>query len=249
MTPVSPPTVYLEDYTPPDYLVDTVSLRFELNERDTIVDARLLMRRNGDHQRALQLPGADLVLEQLRLDTEPVDRSRYRIDGDFLSIDDVPAQFSLEIRTRLRPQDNTALEGLYKSSGNFCTQCEAEGFRKITYYPDRPDVMARFSTTIVADKTRYPVLLSNGNPVARGESPDARHWVTWEDPYPKPSYLFALVAGDLACVEDGFVTRSGRDVQLRIFVEHHNRDKCDHAMSSLKKAMRGTRKLMVWSTT
>ena len=238
MTTVSPKTIYLEDYSAPDYLVDTASLRFELSEKDTIVDSKLMMRRNGDHQRVVELHGVDLVLDHLRIDAQPVDRSRYQIKGESLSIDDVPARFCLEIRTRIRPQDNTSLEGLYKSSGNFCTQCEAEGFRKITYYPDRPDVMARFSTTIVADRGRYPVLLSNGNPVEHGENADGRHWVTWEDPYPKPSYLFALVAGDLGCVEDVFVTRSGREVRLRIFVEHHNRDKCDHAMSSLKKAMR-----------
>ena len=238
MTQTPPETIYLENYSPPDYLVDTASLRFALAEDDTVVDSKLMMRRNGEHQRPVKLHGVDLVLDHISLNGESLTRSSYHVEGETLSIDRVPAHFSLEVRTRIRPQDNTSLEGLYKSSGNFCTQCEAQGFRKITYYPDRPDVMARFSTTIEADKTRYPVLLSNGNPIERGESTGGRHWVTWEDPYPKPSYLFALVAGDLACVEDKFVTRSGREVQLRIFVEHHNRDKCDHAMSSLEKAMR-----------
>ena len=237
MTQDSPQTINLADYTPPDYLVDTVSLRFELNERETIVDSTLMMRRAGEHQHPLELHGVDLVLDNIALNGESLGRSRYQREDETLSIGNLPAQFSLSVRTRIRPQDNTSLEGLYKSSGNFCTQCEAEGFRKITYYPDRPDVMARFSTTISADKSRYPVLLSNGNPIERGEEPDGRHWVTWEDPYSKPSYLFALVAGDLACVEDKFVTGSGREVQLRIFVEHHNADKCDHAMCSLKKAM------------
>ena len=238
MTQPPPQTIHLKDYNPPDYLVDTTSLRFELTEGDTVVDSKLMMRRNGAHQRPLALHGVDLVLDHIRVNGASRPRSSYRTEGETLSIDEVPERFSLEVRTRIRPQDNTSLEGLYKSSGNFCTQCEAEGFRKITYYPDRPDVMARFSTTIVADKSRYPILLSNGNPIERGESADGHHWVTWEDPYPKPSYLFALVAGDLACVEDSFVTGSGREVMLRIFVEHHNRDKCDHAMSSLKKAMR-----------
>ena len=237
MTQTSPQTTYLEDYTPPNYLVDTVSLRFELTEQETIVDSTMMMRRNGVHQHPVDLHGVDLILDEICLDGEILPRTGYTIEGETLSLEGVPARFSLGVRTRIRPQENTSLEGLYKSSGNFCTQCEAEGFRKITYYPDRPDVMARFSTTIVADKHRYPVLLSNGNPVERGQDANSRHWVTWEDPYPKPSYLFALVAGDLACIEDQFVTRSGREVCLRIFVEHHNSDKCDHAMRSLKKAM------------
>ena len=238
MTQTTPQSIYLEDYNPPDYLVDTASLRFELGDPETIVDSKLMMRRNGEHQRPMQLHGVDLKLEDLRINTQTVDRSRYHREGETLFIEDVPELFTVQIRTRIRPQDNTSLEGLYKSSGNYCTQCEAEGFRKITFYPDRPDVMARFSTTIVADKSQYPVLLSNGNSIERGEGGDGTHWVTWEDPYPKPSYLFALVAGNLACLEDTFVTRSGREVTLRIFVEPHNHDKCDHAMRSLKKAMR-----------
>jgi aminopeptidase N len=160
------------------------------------------------------------------------------IDDQTLRIHAVPDYFTLELETRLRPQDNTALEGLYKSKAIFCTQCEAEGFRKIAWFPDRPDVMSRYTTTIIADPNRYPVMLSNGNLEDKGSMDDGRHWVRWADPFPKPSYLFALVAGDLACIEDSFRTRSGRQVKLQIFVEHHNADKCGHAMSALKKAMR-----------
>ncbi|MEA2080033.1 MAG: aminopeptidase N, partial [Pseudomonadota bacterium] len=138
----------------------------------------------------------------------------------------------------IHPDKNTALEGLYVSGDMFCTQCEAEGFRRITFFPDRPDVMARYTTTLVADKSRYPVLLSNGNPVEQGEMDDGRHWVSWQDPFPKPSYLFALVAGDLFCQQDSFQTGSGRNVTLKIFVEHENRHKCDHALESLKQAMK-----------
>jgi len=236
----APQPVYLSDYTPPDYLVDTVELRFDLGDEATRVESRLRMRRNpcaGDHQRPLSLDGECLVLEHIALDDTPLDENAYRLGEHSLTIAEVPEQFTLEARTRIEPHKNTALEGLYKSSGTFCTQCEAEGFRRITYYPDRPDVMARFSTTIIADREACPVMLSNGNPIARGATGDGRHWVTWDDPYPKPSYLFALVAGRLACVEDTFRTRSGRDVALRIYVEAHNADKCAHAMRSLKKAM------------
>ena len=151
---------------------------------------------------------------------------------------DVPEKFTLEVETFIKPQENFSLEGLYKSSGNYCTQCEAEGFRKITYFLDRPDVMALFTTTIIADKEKYPVLLSNGNPVDAGDLDDGRHWAKWHDPFKKPSYLFALVAGDLAYIEDHYTTISGRDVLCRIYVQHHNIDQCDHAMASLKKSMK-----------
>jgi aminopeptidase N len=164
-------------------------------------------------------------------------RADYEVTEDELIIHQVPDSFSLEIETLIKPQENTALEGLYKSSGNFCTQCEAEGFRRITYFLDRPDVMATFTTTVVADKQDYPVLLSNGNPVNQGEYDDGRHWIKWQDPFKKPCYLFALVAGDLGFIEDRFTTQSGREIQLRIYVEHHNIDHCEHAMASLKKAM------------
>ncbi|HHO58777.1 MAG TPA: aminopeptidase N, partial [Thiotrichales bacterium] len=162
----------------------------------------------------------------------------YSVDEVSLTLDKLADECVLEIETFVKPQENFSLEGLYKSSGNFCTQCEAEGFRKITYYLDRPDVMATFTTRIIADRKKYPVLLSNGNPVERGEMDDGRHWALWRDPYRKPCYLFALVAGDLACIEDSYTTLSGRNVQLRIYVEPHNIKQCEHAMASLIRSMK-----------
>ncbi|NCF29447.1 MAG: aminopeptidase N [Gammaproteobacteria bacterium] len=241
MTSDTPKTVFLKDYTPPPFLIEEVDLRFELGEETTLVSSTLTLERNPASAKShndLVLDGQELELVSISIDDAPVGDDRYRLDDGSLVIRDVPDAFTLKTCARIRPQANTSLEGLYTSSGNFCTQCEAEGFRKITWFPDRPDVMARFTTTIVADRDRYPVLLSNGNPVEDGVLDDNRHWVKWQDPFRKPSYLFALVAGDLACVEDRFTTRSGRGITLRIYVEKHNADKCDHAMASLKKAMR-----------
>ena len=190
-------------------------------------------------------PPADLVLDgrgldtrAVRIDGEPVSGNRIEIAAETLTIRDAPDAFVLETEVAVRPGENKSLEGLYASSGNLCTQCEAEGFRKITWFPDRPDVMARYRTRIAGDPGRFPVMLSNGNAVERGALDDGRRYVVWEDPFPKPSYLFALVAGRLECVEDTFTTRSGREVALRIHVEPHNLDKCAHAMRSLKRAMR-----------
>jgi len=236
----APNAVFLKDYQPPEFLIDQVELRFELGEKVTEVHSRLHLRRNPEshgESAALQLHGEQLELVSLALDGVELTEEAYALDGEGLTIHQVPAAFVLESRAYIRPQENTALEGLYKSSGMFCTQCEAEGFRKITWYLDRPDVMARFSTEIIADRDRYPVLLSNGNPVAREALSDGRHRVRWEDPFPKPAYLFALVAGDLRHIEDSYTTASGRDVLLQIFVEPENIDKCDHALQSLKKAM------------
>ncbi|NIA05842.1 MAG: aminopeptidase N, partial [Proteobacteria bacterium] len=234
-------TTYLRDYTPPPYLVTTVDLRFELDETATLVRSRLQMQRNkeakGEGGR-LELNGEDLQLKSVRLDGRELTAGQFACAGGILTLTHVPDRFILEIETIINPGANTALEGLYLSGGNFCTQCEAEGFRRITCFSDRPDVMAEFTTTIIADAQRYPVLLANGNMVARGEMENGRHFATWHDPHKKPCYLFALVAGDLVHIEDHFRCRSGRDVVLRIFVEKRNRDKCAHAMESLKKAMR-----------
>ncbi len=234
-------TVYRKEYTPPDYLVETVDLHVDLEEESARVHSRLTIRANYDcaaGSRPLLLDGKRLVLTALRLDGVSLPDVRYTADGERLAIFDVPAAFTLEVETEHHPRENTALEGLYCSAGMFCTQCEAEGFRAITYYPDRPDVMAVFTTTITADRERCPVLLSNGNLVAAGELSGGRHYATWHDPFRKPCYLFALVAGDLARIEDSFTTRSGRSVALHIFVQEKNRHLCDHAMHSLKKAMR-----------
>ncbi len=233
-------TVYLKDYKVPEYRVERVSLTIAIGDGSTEVSATLDMR--PDSRTApgtpLRLHGVDLELVSLRLNGDAVEEGSYRIEGEELVIEHVPSQaFCLETKVRICPETNTALEGLYASGGMLCTQCEAEGFRKITFYPDRPDVMARFVTRLEADKARYPVLLSNGNLIAAGDLPGGRHFVTWSDPFPKPAYLFAAVAGDLACKTDEYITVSGRRVALRIYVEPHDLPKVDHAMESLKKAM------------
>ncbi len=230
--------IYRKDYTPPPYLVDTVDLRFDLDPAATLVTATMRMRANGKTTGPLVLPGEDMELLSVRLDGTKLTRGEYSFGDGGLRIDSVPETFELQIRNRINPEANTALEGLYRSSGNYCTQCEAESFRKITCYPDRPDVMAVFTTTIVADKDACPVLLSNGNLVEEGDLADGRHFARWHDPFKKPSYLFALVAGDLVVLQDRFTTMSGREVELFIYVEERNREKCAHAMESLKKAMR-----------
>jgi aminopeptidase N len=240
-TPSTPRAIRLADYRPPAYLVETVELRFELDPASTRVQCRMTVRRNPackGQGNELTLYGKDLELVSLSVDGVARNDSTWAIDDEMLTLTDMPDRAVVEVETLIHPDSNTALEGLYVSSGMFCTQCEAEGFRRITWFPDRPDVMARYTTTLVADKAHYPVLLSNGNPVQQGELDDGRHWVTWEDPFPKPSYLFALVAGNLACIEGDFITRSGRKVELRIYVEPENRHKCEHAMASLKQAMR-----------
>jgi aminopeptidase N len=229
---------HLKDYRPPDFGIRETELKFELDESRTRVSSRLQMHRLTDNRdAALVLDGIELKLFELRLDGRLLGEEEYRLSAETLTIDSVPERFEIRCEVEIDAAANTRLEGLYLSNGNFCTQCEAEGFRYITYYLDRPDVMSVFTTEIRADRAKYPVLLSNGNPVKRGED-GISHWISWQDPYPKPAYLFALVAGDLACVEDRFVTESGRDVTLQIFTEHHNRDKCDHALRSLQKAMR-----------
>ncbi len=235
-----PREVFLHDYRPPAFLVDRVDLRFELDPDDTRVRARLAMRRNpaAAADDVLRLDGEDLTPERLTLDGEPLPESAWQLDAEGLRIAGVPEAFELLIETRVRPRDNTELSGLYLSGDSLCTQCEAEGFRRITFYPDRPDVLARFTTTLVADPERFPVLLSNGNRVEAGRLDDGRHWVRWEDPFPKPSYLFALVAGPLAELTDRYLTASGREVTIAFYVEPHNAGRCGHAMESLKRAMR-----------
>ena len=183
--------IRLADYRPPAFVIDTVDLVFELGEEKTSVKARLAVRRNpaaAERDAALKLDGKELELVSLALDGQSLGPNRYQRDAESLTIPGVPDAFALDIETRIEPQNNTVLAGLYKSGGNFCTQCEPEGFRRITYFIDRPDMMARFTTTILADKARYPVLLSNGNPVDRGESSGGRHWAKWVDPFPKQTW-------------------------------------------------------------
>ena len=235
----TPNTIYLKEYQQPNYWIDGVELRFELGDEETRVISELSLRRNSaaGGRQELELHGEGLRLAGVWINDKSLSSDDYRLSEESLVIYEVPEQFRLKTEVFIQPQKNTSLEGLYKSSGNYCTQCEAEGFRKITYYLDRPDVMAKFTTTIVADKARYPVLLSNGNPIASGDAEAGMHWVTWEDPFKKPAYLFALVAGNLECIEDHYLTQSGKKVALRIYVEQHNIDKCDHAMASLKRSM------------
>ena len=232
-------SIYLKDYQQPDFLIGHVDLTFELHEEQTrVISVMQISKNTTDENASLILMGECLELGCIKVDDTLLDVTAYEVTDITLTVLDVPDKFTLEIETFIKPQENFSLEGLYKSSGNYCTQCEAEGFRKITYFLDRPDVMALFTTTIVADKEKYPVLLSNGNPEDIGEFDDGRHWAKWRDPFKKPSYLFALVAGDLAFIEDSYTTTSGRDVRCRIYVQHHNIDQCDHAMASLKKSMK-----------
>ncbi|WNB76262.1 aminopeptidase N [Methylomonas koyamae] len=243
MRDASPQTVYLKDYTPPEYLIDQIELHFELDEQRTRVQARMNVRRNPHSSAdsvALKLWGEELQLLSIAVDGRPLQENEFVVGDEALIVHEAPQDrpFEILIENLINPQANTALEGLYLSSSMLCTQCEAQGFRKITWFLDRPDVMSRFKTTLVADKAKYPVLLSNGNKTGSGELENNRHWVSWEDPFAKPCYLFALVAGQLQCVADQFVTMSGRRIDLQIFVEQHNVDKCGHAMQSLKNAMR-----------
>ena len=236
-----PRAIRLADYQPPDFLIDQTDLTFELAEGGTQVTAELTLRRNpdaADPAAPLRLDGEELELEAIAVDGEPLGSNEYSVDDESLTLHAPKDTFRLRLVTRIVPEENTALEGLYKSGGMYCTQCEAEGFRRMTYYLDRPDVMAPFSTTIIGDGEAFPVMLSNGNEVAREILDDGRTKVTWEDPFRKPAYLFALVAGKLEHIEDRFTTMSGRDVTLRIYTEPHNIDKVDYAMDSLQRSMR-----------
>jgi len=236
-----PRLVRLAEYRPPDWLVETVELDVRLHPTQTPVRARLRLKPNpaAGAPAPLVLDGDGLTLASLRLDGEPMPPEHYVATPDRLTIAQPPQRpFVLEIETIVNPEANTQLSGLYRSGGTYCTQCEAEGFRRITYFPDRPDVMAVYTTRIEADKAEAPVLLANGNLRERGELAGGRHYAVWHDPWPKPSYLFALVGGRLGSIEDRFVTRSGRAVALRIYVEPGKEDRAGYAMDSLKRAMR-----------
>ena len=230
-----------EDYTPPAYRVSEVALDFDLGEDGTTVVATLSIERDGavaEQGAPLVLDGEELETLEVSLDGRVLTEAQYTVSSEHLVIPDVPERFRLTTRVRIHPERNSQLMGLYKSSGNFCTQCEAEGFRRITWFVDRPDVMARYRVTLTADKARYPVLLSNGNRLAVEDIGGGRHRARWDDPYPKPSYLFALVAGDLHCHPGTFRTRSGRDVTCEVWVEHKDADKAAFALASLQKAMK-----------
>ncbi len=238
----TPRPIHLKDYEPSSHLIDEVSLDVRLAPQNTRVRAQLSVRPNPAHRTNdghLTLDGEHLELVGLALNGQMLAPGDYDAGDETLTIHKVPNEpFTLEIETNCNPDANTALSGLYRSNGIYCTQCEAEGFRRITYSFDRPDVLARYTTRIEARKSDAPVLLSNGNLVEAGDVEGTeRHYAVWEDPHPKPSYLFALVGGDLACVEDRFKTVSGREVTLRIYVEHGKEDRCDFAMAALKRSM------------
>jgi aminopeptidase N len=237
-TQTTPAPVLRSSYAPPAWQVLTVDLSFELEPEATQVTARLSLERQGPDDVPLELDGEELTLESITVDGQALNAERYEHSSSGLVVHGLPARCVLETRVILAPEKNTALSGLYRSSGNYCTQCEAQGFRRITFFLDRPDVMARYTTEIVADAGACPVMLSNGNRVESEVLADGRHRVRWEDPFPKPSYLFALVAGQLVCHGGSFTTASGREVKLEIWVEAHDADKCEHALVSLQRSMR-----------
>lgn len=225
---------YRKDYTSPEFMITDIDLTFDLLDEDTKITAISKVVKQGTNS-TLSLDGEHMELLSVHINEEQW--SEYEVTPSHLYIHGLPEQFELQIVTKVNPSKNTALEGLYKSGGAFCTQCEAEGFRRITYFLDRPDVLAKYTTTVIADKAENPYLLSNGNRIDSGELEGGRHWVKWMDPHPKPSYLFAVVAGQFDVLRDQFVTKSGRTVDLEIFVDQGNLDRAPHAMSSLINAM------------
>jgi len=228
---------FLADYSPALFNIETVNLTIQLDDTGTQVINEMTISRQGDHNEALVLHGEQLTLVSAAINNKQLSIEQYQISEQTLSLKTNERNFTLTIITEINPIDNTSLEGLFKSGNAFCTQCEAEGFRRISYYLDRPDVMAIFTTKVIADKTAYPYLLSNGNKTAQGDLDHNKHFVTWHDPFPKPCYLFAVVAGDFDLLTDNFITRSGREVALEIFVDKGNLHKSEHAMESLKKSM------------
>jgi aminopeptidase N len=236
-----PQVKYRKDYLPSNYLIDDIHLKIELGEEETKIFSTLQVRINPDVKQpthTLILNGESQTLKSVRLNDVLLNENQYHSNDETLTLLNVPEQLTLQIESTIKPQENISLEGLYRSNHIFCTQCEAEGFRRITYFLDRPDILSLYTTTIIADEKRYPVLLSNGNPIDRGHLPDGRHWTTWQDPFKKPCYLFAMVAGDLDKLEDHFTTCSGKEVTLRIFSEKGYKEKCQFAMEALKKAFK-----------
>jgi aminopeptidase N len=227
--------IYRKDYSPPDWLVPDVRLELELEPNLTRVHSTLKVTRNGNHDRPIRLAGDGLTPLSVRVDGGD---ARWSLESGMLVIELARAEATIEIEVEIVPSANNKLMGLYASGGNLCTQCESEGFRRITFHPDRPDVLSRYSVRMSADKALFPILLANGNLIDNGETGDGKHWAEWEDPFPKPSYLFALVAGNLSANSDRFTTMSGREVKLNIWVRERDLPKTVHAMESLKAAMR-----------
>jgi len=229
--------IYLHNYKKPAYGIETIYLVFDLFEEYALVSSTMQIQKSDVNEQHLRLDSIDLELVSLYINDLELDESRYIIENESLTVLNVPSSFTIKIENKIYPQNNTELEGLYKSGNIFCTQNEPEGFRRITPYLDRPDVMSVFTTTVIADKKKYPVLLSNGNKKESIDTTDGRHSITWLDPHKKPAYLFALVAGDLGSISDAFVTASGENVELNIYCDKGNESKCHHAMKSLKEAM------------
>jgi len=233
----TPVVHHLKDYQTPQFDIVSVFLEFDLKPETTNV-TNVIQVKTLNHASLMQLDGEDLALKSILIDgvdiTQKCEQTAETLQIPTAGLD----TFELNITTSVDPQGNTALEGLYRISGNYCTQCEAEGFRNITYFLDRPDVLTLFTTKIIADKADNSVFLSNGNLIESGELENNRHYAVWQDPFKKPCYLFALVAGNLECVQDTYRTLDNRDIDLRIYVEPKNIDKCDHAMDSLIKSMK-----------
>ena len=238
---------FLKDYTPPRFLIESADLQFILDLKETVVTAKLQIKRNPlfhgsglldpSSLGTITLDGVNLKLQTIKLNEQPLPATAYQITPEYLTIFQVPNDFILETTVKINPEQNFTCTGLYLTSGNFCTQNEPCGFRRLTYFIDRPDIPTKFTATIIADKTNYPVLLSNGNLIAKSDLPNNQHSVTWQDPFPKSAYLFALVAGKYAWIEDHYTTASGRKITLRIFADAKQLEQCHHAMFSLKQAM------------
>lgn len=241
MKDATPQTIFLKDYAPSDYLISKIHLTFDLDDTKTQVISKMEVKANYDLKTGLRdmfLNGEELTLNKILIDGEEIPSSQYELVEEGLLIKELKDNFTLEIHNTINPEANKALDGLYKSGSIFCTQNEPEGFRRITYFIDRPDIMAVYTTKVIADKSKYPVLLSNGNPIDSGDLENGKHFVEWLDPFVKPSYLYALVAGDLGLVQDEFTTMTGRKIDLRIYVDKGNESKCGHAMESLKNSMK-----------
>lgn len=234
----APKTIYRKDYKAPDFLIDSVELAFDIFDGRTRVASKLTIQRNGKNHAPLVLDGESLEIVSLVINGRALSADEYRYANGKLTIENVPDKVCFEAEVDIVPEENTSLEGLYRSRTMYCTQCEAEGYRKITFGLDRPDVLSTYTVSLTADKNTCPVLLSNGNEVSRSSADNNRHTVVWHDPHPKPSYLFAIVAGDLELVSDTFTTASGKTVDLRIWVEAKDIGYCEHAMTSLKASMR-----------
>ena len=240
MSDSKPKSIYLKDYKKPAYYIPRIDLCFDIDDAETKVTSVMQIKRNLDldTKEALKLNGVELKLISIKIDNKLLTGSEFKVSNEFLTISNVPDEFILTIENSINPAENKSLEGLYKSGTLFCTQNEPEGFRKITYFIDRPDVMSKYTTKIIANKSKYPVLLSNGNPLESGELEKDKHWIKWEDPFLKPSYLFALVAGDLGMIQDEYITITGRKIDLRLYCDKGNENKCYHGMESLKKSMK-----------